>query len=130
MTTKLYKDGDQMAITTDAKDERQFSEQFSVALSNMIEQGCFQYDWEFQLDRWLPQYMDICCHYRGYKSGVAQRLHLTAGSMSPSGLPYCDVDERAGVLIAGQPTTWQQERDPAYMDPGVEEFKKNNGDAE
>ena len=82
---KLYKDGDTMAILTDANDEREFSESFADALSLLIESGKYVGDWSFQLERWLPQYVEICCKYRGYKSNVKEKRLLTAGEF-----PYAE----------------------------------------
>lgn len=64
MTVKLYKDGDTMAIKSEAEDEQQFIREISQLLSEMIDEGVFEVDWAFQLGLWLPQIADICSRYR------------------------------------------------------------------
>lgn len=81
---KLFKSGDDMAIVTDAMDEREFNEHFVEALELLIEGGQYDGDWNFQLSRWLPQYVEICCKFRGYKSSVKERRMLTAGDFPSS----------------------------------------------
>lgn len=93
MTVKLYKDGDRMAIWTDADNERLFVDEFHHILSDMIEAGEHDNDWEFQLAYWLPQYVDICCSYRGYKNGVTHKTVLIAGSWYPDGVPCNEYTE-------------------------------------
>ena len=81
MRTRLYKNGDHMAIETDAINERAFLEDISTALSALIDSGTHEGDWEFQFGYWLPQIVDICCVYRGYKTEteVSKRTLLIAG---------------------------------------------------
>ena len=69
---QLFKDGDRMAIVTDAPTEDQFIRAFSDLLSRMIDDGQYEGDWEFQLGFWLPQVVDICCQYRGYSRDVEE----------------------------------------------------------
>lgn len=40
-------------------------------------------DWDFQFSNWLPQVIEICCKFRGYKSAVSEKRVLIAGEMSP-----------------------------------------------
>ena len=47
---------------------------FGVAWSN---------DWGFQFEYWLPQIVEICCKYRGYKSVVTEERVLAVGAYSP-----------------------------------------------
>ena len=92
MTTKLYKDGDQMGIWTDAKDEDAFLEEIAKAFDSLIGAGwcCapidggLASDWEFQFQIWLPQVIELCCKYRGYKSEVIETRALYFGSIIPS----------------------------------------------
>ena len=76
---ELFKDGDNMAIRTDCQSEDQFMNEFSHLLSGLIDEGSYQGDWEFQLSIWLPQCIEICCKYRGYKADVEERRVLVAG---------------------------------------------------
>lgn len=108
---ELYKDGDHMAIKTNAINEHVFLCEMSKLLSDMIARGMFfnpsfedsdpaalaqaatedkdliyDNDWEFQFYYWLPLIVDICCKYRGLKSDVQERVELIAGDPS-----YCDM---------------------------------------
>ena len=76
---KMYKDGDHMGILTDCKDERDFMGQVSEVFAKMIQEKKFESDWLFQFEYWLPQIVDICCKYRGYKNTVIQKVLLRAG---------------------------------------------------
>jgi len=92
---ELFKDGDMMAIKTDAKDEQTFLYEMSGLFDQMIQDQTFngtcivndeikmECDWEFQFSFWLPQIVDICCKYRGYKSNVNEKRVLIAGAISP-----------------------------------------------
>lgn len=80
---ELFKDGDTMAIRTDAKDEREFISQASEAFGTLIINGQFEGDWEFQFGYWLPQIVDICCAYRNYKNDVVVRKQFIAGDYYP-----------------------------------------------
>lgn len=43
-------------------------------------------DWAFQLERWLPQLVDICCKLRGYKADVHEERVIVAGYHLPAEL--------------------------------------------
>ena len=77
---EMYKDGNVMSIVTDSNDERDFLQDLSALLAGEIAAGNFQDDWEFQFNNWLPQVVDICNKYRGYKSPVAERRVLISGT--------------------------------------------------
>lgn len=79
MSVQLYKDGNCMAIKTDCEDEDEFIDEFSVLLGAMIEDKEYEGDWMFQLTHWLPQVVDMCCAYRGYKTDVRKKQVLIAG---------------------------------------------------
>lgn len=103
---EFYKDGDTLAIKTDANDEDKFIRDMSELLSGLIAKGEFMYhvedddilsadrdriekaaranDWEFQLSYLLPLVVDICCKMRGYKSPVMEQRVLVAGHIMPS----------------------------------------------
>lgn len=81
---KLYKSGDEMAVVTDATDERDFHDQFSETLARLVQSGRYDGDWEFQFRFWLEQYVEICCKLRGYKANVSEKRLLTAGAMAPN----------------------------------------------
>ena len=80
MTTKLFKDGDRMAIQTDAPTEDQFMEDFSHILADMADHGTFESDWDFQFRIWLPQVVEVCCAYRGYKTTVSSKRQIIAAT--------------------------------------------------
>ena len=118
---ELYKDGDHMAIKTDAMDEREFLDDISELFSEMIGDGKFigvadeggieigeslkefaekhgkqlWCDWAFQFNYWLGNIVDICCKYRGYKNSVHEKKVLIAGTTSLSGMvPIASTPER------------------------------------
>lgn len=77
---KLFKDGDSMAIVTDAANEDMFIEQVSEVLDALVEKNAFASDWAFQFRYWLKQVADICCKYRGYKNDVLEKRMLCSSS--------------------------------------------------
>jgi len=78
---KFYKDGDRMGIATDCTSEGKFLGEVSTGLADMIEKGDFDGDWEFQLDGWLPDIVEICCKLRGQGNRVVEQKILKAGSV-------------------------------------------------
>ena len=78
---KLYKDGDRMAVETNAETEEQFHSAFCAELSEVLPD--FGGDAEFQLGYWLKNYVDICCKLRGYKADVHETRVITAGFLPP-----------------------------------------------
>jgi hypothetical protein len=120
---ELYKDGDQMAILTDAKDEREFMDEMSELLDRAIRSNENETDWQFQLQRWLPQMVDVCCKYRGYKcNNVQERRVFVAGDTMLNGSDPLHVINRARErkrLIA----MTDDKKDPITMDDLVEGAK-------
>jgi len=118
MGTKLYKDGDQMGIWTDAIDEREFLDQVAQLFNDLIEHGwCISVgsttdgavqapsyeeamacDWEFQFNIWIPQIVEICCKYRGYKSDVNETRVLFYGNILPKDF-IAEIDNKRGFLF-------------------------------
>lgn len=80
MTTKLYKDGDRMGIQTDAASDLDFIDEFSTLFADMIDEGKYDGDWQFQLRFWLQYLVELCCKYRGYKADVEERRTLASGN--------------------------------------------------
>lgn len=76
---KFYQEGNSMVIQTDAKDEREFSDQFAEAVARMIDGNLYAGEWYFRLAEWLPQYFELMCAYRGYKTTVARTILYIAG---------------------------------------------------
>ena len=123
---ELFKDGDHMAIRTSCKDEREFLEKLALMLEGMIHDGKFIYahelgqedpedfadgpflppyhnDWGFQLQMWLPQIVDICCKYRGYKSEVYEERVFIAGPPNLEGeQPIATTVKKAQRLLPGE----------------------------
>ena len=96
---ELYKDGDYIVIMTDEKDERDFLDQMSRLLNDMIEARQYENDWYFQFSFWLPQIVNICCKYRGYKSSVLARQLLISGSLPPNKMePTSSIDRDESTL--------------------------------
>ena len=81
--TQLYKDGDCMSIRTTCTDETTFWESICELLDELIRVNAFNYDWCFQLERWLPQVMDLASMLRGRYSGHIDDLELIAGGIQP-----------------------------------------------
>jgi len=93
---ELYKDGDKMAIKTEAPDEREFMNEMCELLARLIEKNAYPKDWYFQLLNWLDQVVDICCKYRGYKNQVEERRILIAGSIL-AGKPTHVINKRKEI---------------------------------
>jgi len=68
-----------MGIETDEPTESDFLNQVSTGLSDMIDSKKFEGDWQFQLDYWLRDIVDICCCFRGMASPVEIQTVLRAG---------------------------------------------------
>jgi hypothetical protein len=84
MTTKLHKNGDRMAVQTDAKSESEFLTEYIELLAKMCDDGTYAGDWEFQLSRWIPQSIEVVLHYRGYKSEAQIRSVIVSGDGDPA----------------------------------------------
>jgi len=80
---RLFKDGDQMSVETNANTEDEFRDAFVAKLAGVIDGGQFNGDMEFQLGYWLKQYAEICCKLRGYKADVVERRVISAGWVEP-----------------------------------------------
>jgi hypothetical protein len=81
---QLHKDGDNMAISTNAATEQEFMGEIASLLALKIHAGDHEGDWEFQLERWLPQIVNVCCKLRGYKADVTEHRVIVAGQWFPS----------------------------------------------
>jgi len=77
---QLFKDGDSMAIRTDCQTEDDFIGEFSEMFNELIGEDYYQGDWEFQLRMWLPQFVELCCAFRGYKNVVDKKTVMTVGN--------------------------------------------------
>ena len=85
----MISDGEYLTVFKATKDE-------AVATLEVMDQGrkkrtgdlvYILNDWEFNLDSWLPQVVDICCKYRGYKSAVKEKRVLISGGSVVMGKP-------------------------------------------
>lgn len=83
MTVELFKDGDWMAIRTDCDDESDFVREFCNVLEELIDAERFKGDWLFQLEFWLPCFVNICCKLRGYKAEVIEQRVILSGRIPP-----------------------------------------------
>lgn len=84
LKTEFFKNGDAMAIRTNATTEEEFISSASEVLGDLIDTGKYNGDWEFQLSRWLRQVVDITCKLRGYKADVEEQRVITAGDVAPA----------------------------------------------
>ena len=95
---KLYKSGDAMGIETDCPNADDFLRQMAELLSGMIDDGIHAGDWEFQLNFWLPQMVEISCKLKGYKADVKEQRILLAGDAFTTGAPLeASIDNRGNV---------------------------------
>ena len=109
---EFYKDGDAMAIRTDAATDSEFLDGCSSVISEMIEKGLYGNDWEFQLGFWLPQIVDIACSLRGYKSEVVTRtMRSTGSSFFVGAKPTAVINERKEVHLLGSPELEQAKKE-------------------
>ena len=76
---KFYKDGDRMGIKTDCVSKDDFFYDAASELSDIIESGAFENDWEFQLERWLPQIYRIANSYEISTDLVIEETIKTTG---------------------------------------------------
>jgi len=90
---KLFKDGENMGISTNAQNESDFMDQFAELLSGLIEEGKYKNDWQFQLNYWLPQMVELCCKYRGYKSNVHEYRIMSVGGFLPEAVEVAGIDD-------------------------------------
>lgn len=80
---KIFHEGSEVVIQTDAADEREFNEAWAVAIAEMIVEMKFdsQEEWESFLREASTQYAHLICHFRGYKAPqVEVRQIATTGS--------------------------------------------------
>ena len=63
MSTQLFKNGDSTGIATDALSKKAFLKEMAGLFNQLIEEGKFNGDWEFQLERWLTHIDEICRQY-------------------------------------------------------------------
>ncbi len=67
------------------KMKRSFVDELCKVLSDAIDGGHHGSDWHFQIVYLLPMVVDICCKYRGYKSGVDEkRVLIKSNGIIPS----------------------------------------------
>lgn len=126
---RLYKDGDEMAVSTDAKDEDEFIEQMSAVLEAVIHDKAHIGDWAFQFRRWLPAVVEIACAYRGYKTDVVQRRFLCSSTHKT--FPTCWVEayyENGNAFACTHPITKREaeelNREAAELDRKEAELNK------
>lgn len=128
MTTKFYKNGDSMSIGTDAKDEDTFLDDCGRVLSALIDSGAHGGDWEFQFMYWLPQIVELCCKYRGYKSDVTEQCTLFAGSYVPPDIDLEATADVRGVTFARDMGHWT-DGDGGQLPPPAQTSVASNGKA-
>lgn len=83
---KFYKDGHNMSVSTNASSEEEFMAEAVKQLSEIVQRREYDNDWEYQLQRWLPQIVDVCCKLRGYKAAVHEERVIVAGYHMPTEL--------------------------------------------
>lgn len=94
MSVQLYRDGKYFAIKTDCHNEDAFRNEFSWALSNLIDNNAkdedsrFYGDWQYSLEPWLEKFTELCCQYRGYKTNEVKvtSIYLSGDMCTPTDL--------------------------------------------
>jgi len=76
---EFFKNGDALAIRTDAQNETEFFDGLAEAITQMAS-GEMKNDLEYHLRFWLPQAFEILCKLRGYKADVQEKRVLMAGA--------------------------------------------------
>lgn len=104
MSVQLYKEGQALAIQTDCQTEEAFTEQFCELLTMAIDGNTHAGEWEFHLRQWLPQFVELCNAYRGYKAKVTTKTIYTSGDITP-GEPLHRLNDVNGV-VTNNKTAW------------------------
>ena len=96
-TVKLFKDGDSMGVETTCTDPDVFTKYFCLAITSLMEQKAFKIDndghpgdWQYQLERWIPNAFDVLLKLKGYKSDAVEAKIIRAGATwyGEAGLMY------------------------------------------
>ena len=103
MSVQFFKQGLAFALQTDCNTEELFMEQFCTQLSEVIEEGKHAGEWEFHLRQWLPQCVELCNAYRGYKAKVVTKTVYTVGEIVPGEPLYAIQDVGVAVAKNGRP---------------------------
>lgn len=78
---KLFEKDGSTAVQTDAKDEREFLDDISILMVEMMDDKIQKEQLKGSLRALLPQMFDICCAYNNYKNNVDKKTLYTAGQM-------------------------------------------------
>lgn len=78
---KFFEQDGSTAVQTDAKDEREFLDDISNLMSEMMDDGAKREMLKGNMRALLPQIFDICCAYNNYKNNVQKKTLYTAGAM-------------------------------------------------
>jgi hypothetical protein len=93
---EFFKNGDALAIRTDAQTENEFFDGLADAIQQMSN-GEMKNDLEYHLRFWLPQAFEILCKLRGYKADVQEKRILMAGARFVPELPALRVGREGEV---------------------------------
>ena len=88
---KLFKNGENIGMSTDAQDEIEFLHQFSELMSVLIEEGKYKKYWKFQLNDWIQPMIEMCYKYRGCKSDQGM---MFVGSLLLMSYQVASIDDR------------------------------------
>jgi hypothetical protein len=108
MTTKIYISAEleDMAIETNAKDEREYVEEVSDLIRGMILDSVFpSEEANILIPIALPLVVDTCCKMRGYKSNVEEKRVIVAGKLPPGKIPsvyFMDQKSESVLHYAGE----------------------------
>lgn len=105
---KFYKNGDEMALRTDARNENELITEFSKGLALLIEMEEYKGNWDYVLMGWIPALNELVLAYRGYKAKVNRRVMYTAGDRIMSDkdvVAYFPEEEKPEEIKSSQPET-------------------------
>jgi len=85
-TVKLFKDRESMGVETSCSDPDVFCKNFCVAITSLMEQEAFVVnndgnpdDWQYQLERWIPNAFEVLLKLKGYKSLAVEEKIIRSG---------------------------------------------------
>jgi hypothetical protein len=82
VVTKLFREGDEFAVQTNADSEQDFHYSFVSELHGILRAQAPGADTEYQLLGWLGWYAEVVCKLRGYKADAVVQRVISAGSIA------------------------------------------------
>jgi len=105
VATKIYVTKENTAIETNAKDERDYLEEVTSLVSQMIgDDDIPSAEALYLLPIVIPLIVDTCCKMRGYKANVEEKRTIIAGNILPGDIPtiyFMDPTSETILFYAG-----------------------------